>query len=56
MLGLLRRLDSSQSAAIHMPSHAQNNFPKPGTKVPAPKETLEARVGKQACGINYFKT
>jgi hypothetical protein len=32
------------------------DFPKPGTKVPAPKETLEARVGKQACGVNYFKT
>ena len=31
------------------------DFPKPGTKVPAPKETLEARVGKQACGVTYFK-
>src|SRR6201987_6297568 len=30
------------------------DFPKPGTKVPAPKETLEARVGKQACGVTYF--
>jgi hypothetical protein len=32
------------------------DFPKPGTKVPAPKGTFEARVGKQACGVNYFKT
>jgi len=32
------------------------DFPKPGTKVPVPKETLEARVGKQACGVSYFKT
>jgi hypothetical protein len=31
------------------------DFPKPGTKTPAPKETLEARVGKQACGVSYFK-
>jgi hypothetical protein len=31
------------------------DFPKPGTKVLAPKETLEARVGKQACGVTYFK-
>jgi hypothetical protein len=32
------------------------DFPKPGTKAPAPKETLEARIGKQACGVSYFKT
>jgi hypothetical protein len=32
------------------------DFPKPGTKAPVPKETLEARVGKQACGVSYFKT
>jgi hypothetical protein len=31
------------------------DFPKPGIKTPAPKETLEARVGKQACGVSYFK-
>jgi hypothetical protein len=31
------------------------DFPKPGTKTPALKETLEARVGKQACGVSYFK-
>jgi hypothetical protein len=32
------------------------DFPKPGTKVTAPKETLEARIGNQACGVSYFKT
>jgi hypothetical protein len=32
------------------------DFPKPGTKEPVPKETLEARVGKQACGVSYFKS
>ena len=32
------------------------DFPKPGTKASVPKETLEARVGKQACGVSYFKT
>src|SRR6516165_2415104 len=32
------------------------DLPKPGTKAPVPKETLEARVGKQACGVSYFKT
>jgi cytochrome c len=32
------------------------DFPKPGTKALATKETLEARIGKQACGVSYFKT
>ena len=32
------------------------HFPKPGTKASAPKETLEVRVGKQACGVSYFKS
>jgi cytochrome c len=31
------------------------NFPKPGTKKPSNKESLEARVGNQACGVTYFK-
>jgi hypothetical protein len=31
------------------------DFPKPGTKALAPKETLEVRIGKQACGVSYFK-
>src|SRR6202023_1290862 len=30
------------------------DFPKPGTKASAPKETLEVRVGKQACGVSYL--
>jgi hypothetical protein len=28
---------------------------KPGTTVPAPKQTVEARVGKQSCGVTFFK-
>ncbi len=31
------------------------NFPKPCTKTQATKQTLEARIGNQACGITYFK-
>jgi cytochrome c len=31
------------------------SFPKPGTKTPATKQSLEARVGDQACGVTYFK-
>jgi hypothetical protein len=30
-------------------------LPKPGTTEPAPKQTVEARVGKQSCGVTYFK-
>jgi hypothetical protein len=32
------------------------DFPKPGTKAAAPKEALQARIGKQACGVSYFTT
>ena len=31
------------------------SFPKPGTKAAAIKQTLETRVGNQACGVTYFK-
>lgn len=31
------------------------NFPKPGTKSPALKRSLEVRVGNQACGVTYYK-
>jgi hypothetical protein len=31
------------------------NFPKPGTSGPAAKQSLEARVGDQACAVGYFK-
>ena len=31
------------------------SFPKPGTKQPATKQSLETRIGRQACGVSYFK-
>jgi len=31
------------------------DLPKPGTKKPVPKESIEVRIGKQACGVSYFK-
>jgi hypothetical protein len=31
-------------------------LPKTGTPVPAPKQTVDARVGKQSCGVTYFNT
>jgi hypothetical protein len=30
-------------------------FPKPGTKGTAVKQSLQTRVGNQACGVSYFK-
>jgi len=30
-------------------------FPKAGSKTPAVKQSLETRVGDQACGVSYFK-
>jgi hypothetical protein len=31
------------------------SFPKPGSKLPATKQSLETRIGNQACGVSYFK-
>jgi hypothetical protein len=31
------------------------SFPKPGSKQPATKRSLQTRVGNQACGVSYFK-
>ncbi len=31
------------------------DFPKPGSKMAAVKQSLEVRVANQACGITYFK-
>jgi len=31
------------------------SFPKPGMKQPATKQSLETRIGNQACGVSYFK-
>ncbi len=30
------------------------SFPKPGTTDPVPKQSLEARVGNQGCGVAYY--
>ena len=31
------------------------DFPKPGTKKNFPKQSLQTRIGNQACGVSYFK-
>ncbi len=30
-------------------------FPKPATTEPVSKQTLETRIGNQACGVTYYK-
>jgi hypothetical protein len=30
-------------------------LPKPGTTEPVAKQTVEARIGSQACGVTYYK-
>ncbi len=51
-----RAYDAIASAAEGEIVSFTYNFPKPGTKIPATKETLEVRIGNQACGVSYFKT
>jgi hypothetical protein len=43
------------SPVTHSCSILEQTLPKPGTKALAPKETLEVRIGKQACAVSYFK-
>jgi hypothetical protein len=31
------------------------SFPKPGSKQPATKQSLQTRIGNQACGVSFFK-
>lgn len=31
------------------------NFPKPGTTEVTVKETIQARIGNQGCGVTYYK-
>ena len=47
--------DAVASAAEEDFVTIEYNFPKPGTKTAATKQSLEARIGKQACGVTYFK-
>lgn len=46
-------------AVAHAPEGSvvtiEYNLPKPGTKKPAVKESIETRAGNQACGVSYYK-
>jgi hypothetical protein len=50
-----RTYDAVQNAPDGSVVTVDYNLPKPGTTVPAPKQTVEARVGEQSCGVTYFK-
>ena len=50
-----RTYDAVQNAPDGSVVTVDYNLPKSGTTVPAPKQTVEARVGEQSCGVTYFK-
>ena len=50
-----RTYEAAQNAPEGSVVTIDYKLPKPGTTVPAPKQTVEARVGKQSCGVTYFK-
>jgi hypothetical protein len=50
-----RTYEAAQNAPEGSVVTVDYKLPKPGTTVPVPKQTLEARVGKQGCGVTYFK-
>jgi hypothetical protein len=49
------RATGSASHAGRKRRHSGNNFPKPGTTEPVPKESYMTRVGDQGCGVGYYK-
>jgi hypothetical protein len=50
-----RTYEAAQNAPEGNVVTVDYKLPKPGTTVPAPKQTVEARVGEQTCGVTYFK-
>jgi hypothetical protein len=50
-----RTYEAAQNAPEGSVVTVDYKLPKPGTTVPAPKQTVEARVGKQSCGVTFFK-
>jgi hypothetical protein len=50
-----RAYQAVQNAAEGSVITIDYNFPKPGTTEPVPKQTLEARIGNQGCGVTYYK-
>jgi cytochrome c len=50
-----RTYEAAQNAPEGSVVTVDYKLPKPGTTVPAPKQTVEERVGKQSCGVTFFK-
>jgi hypothetical protein len=50
-----RTYETAQNAPEGSVVTVDYKLPKPNTTVPVPKQTVEARVGKQSCGVTYFK-
>jgi hypothetical protein len=50
-----RTYEAAENAPEGSVVTVEYKLPKPGTTVPVPKQTVEARVGGQGCGVTYFK-
>jgi hypothetical protein len=50
-----RTYEAAQNAPEGSVVTVDYKLPKPNTTVPVPKQTVQARVGKQTCGVTYFK-
>jgi hypothetical protein len=50
-----RTYEAAQNAPEGSVVTVDYKLPRPNTTVPVPKQTVEARVGKQSCGVTYFK-
>jgi hypothetical protein len=50
-----RAYDAIKSSAEGSIATMEYFFPKPGADKPAPKESIEVRIGNQVCGVSYYK-
>jgi hypothetical protein len=50
-----RTYEAAQNAPEGSIVTIEYKLPKPGTTEPAPKQTVEMRIGHQSCGVTYYK-
>jgi hypothetical protein len=50
-----RTYEAAQNAPEESIVTIEYKLPKPGTTEPAPKQTVEMRIGHQSCGVTYYK-
>ena len=50
-----RTYEAAQNAPEGSIVTIEYKLPKPGTAEPVPKQTVETRIGRQSCGVTYYK-